>query len=65
MARETAEQRKGLIFDEDLRDLTCDLADMLRELDNPASAEHHLRAEVARRDQSCISSRADLSWNYL
>jgi tetratricopeptide (TPR) repeat protein len=55
-ARKTAEQRKDLIFDEDLRDLTCDLADTLRELDDPASAEHHLRAEIERRDWNCTSS---------
>ncbi|KAI5455731.1 hypothetical protein BGZ63DRAFT_368306 [Mariannaea sp. PMI_226] len=55
-ARTTAEQPKDLIFDEDFRDLTCDLADTLRELDDPASAEHHLRAEIARRDQYGASS---------
>lgn len=44
------EQRKDLTFDEDLRDLTCDLADTLRELDEPLSAEHYLRMEIARRD---------------
>lgn len=59
-ARTTAEQRKDLFFDEDLRDLTCDLADTLRELDDPASAEHHLRAEITRRDQNCISSGKSL-----
>lgn len=54
-ARKTAEQRKALSFDEDLRDLTCDLADTLRELDDPASAERYLHAELARRDQNCTS----------
>ena len=54
-ARKTVEQRKDLIFDEDLRDLICDLADTLRELDDPATAEHHLRAEIERRDKHCIS----------
>ncbi|KND92895.1 hypothetical protein TOPH_02403 [Tolypocladium ophioglossoides CBS 100239] len=56
IARKTTEKRKDLIFDEDLRDVTCDLADTLRELDDPTSAEHDLRTEIARRDQSCISS---------
>lgn len=55
-ARKATEQRKGLIFDEDLRDLTCDLADTLRELDQPVSAEHYLRAEISRRKHNCISS---------
>jgi hypothetical protein len=59
-ARTTAERRKDLIFDEDLLDLTCDLADTLRELDDPTSAEHHLRAEITRRDQNCISSGKSL-----
>jgi len=55
-SRKAAEQRKDLTFDEDLRDLTCDLADTLRELDEPVSAEHHLRAEIARRDPNCSLS---------
>ncbi|RDA90092.1 hypothetical protein CP533_2944 [Ophiocordyceps camponoti-saundersi (nom. inval.)] len=56
MARKITEQCKDLIFDEDLRNITCDLADTLRELDDPVSAEHHLRTELARRYQSCNSS---------
>ncbi|KAK0628691.1 hypothetical protein B0T17DRAFT_588740 [Bombardia bombarda] len=55
-SRKTAAEHKDLIFDKDLRDLTCDLADTLRELGDLASAEHHLRVEIARRDQHCISS---------
>jgi tetratricopeptide (TPR) repeat protein len=51
-----AEERGSLSFDEDLRDLTCDLADTLRELDDPISAEHHLRAEITRQDQSSVCS---------
>jgi hypothetical protein len=43
-----ADQHRDLNFDDDLRDLTCDLSDTPRELDDPASAEHHLRIE--RRD---------------
>ncbi|KAH6973893.1 hypothetical protein BKA56DRAFT_108563 [Ilyonectria sp. MPI-CAGE-AT-0026] len=52
-AQKTVAQCQGLIFDEDLRDLTCDHADTLRELDDPESAENQLRTEIARRDQSC------------
>lgn len=55
-ARKTAGQCKDLVFDEDLRDFTCDLADTLRELDDPVSAEHHLRAEILRRDPNSASS---------
>ena len=55
-ARKTAERCGDLIFDEDLRDLTCDLADTLRELDNLVPAEQHLRAEIGRRDQICTTS---------
>lgn len=57
-ARTTVSQCRGLVFDEDLRDFTCDLADTLRELEDPASAEHHLRAEISRRDHNRISSPA-------
>lgn len=59
-ARKTAGHCKDLIFDEDLRDLTCDHADTLRELDDPQAAEHHLRTEIMRRDQSDISSGKSL-----
>jgi tetratricopeptide (TPR) repeat protein len=48
-AHNLSRQVHGLNFDEDLRDLICDLADTLRELDDPVSAEHHLRAEIAQR----------------
>lgn len=51
-AQKKTGQYTGLIFDEDLRDLTCDLADTLRELDDPVSAEGHLRAEIERRGLS-------------
>jgi hypothetical protein len=47
---------RSLSFDEDLRDLACDLADTLRELDDPIAAEHHLRAEITRRDRSSACS---------
>lgn len=55
-SRKTAEERRVLTSEEDLCDLTCDLADTLRELDNPATAERHLRAEITRRDRNCICS---------
>jgi tetratricopeptide (TPR) repeat protein len=55
-SRDKAEERGSLSFDEDLRDLTCDLADTLRELDDPIAAEHHLRAEITRRDRSSACS---------
>lgn len=41
-------------FDDDLRDLTCELADALLELDDAKAAENHLQAEITRRNQSCI-----------
>jgi hypothetical protein len=49
------EERKVLIFDEDLRELTCKIADMMRELHDLASAKRYLRAKITRREQSCIS----------
>ncbi|EEY21305.1 conserved hypothetical protein [Verticillium alfalfae VaMs.102] len=55
-AQTTIGQCKDLIFDEDLRDLTCDQADTLRELGDLTSAEYLLRAEITRRDQSSMSS---------
>lgn len=51
-AQSKAEETGSLSFNEDLRDLTCDLADTLRELDDPITAEHHLRAEITRRSQN-------------
>lgn len=56
-ARQKVEEQQDLIFDEDLRDLTCDLADTLRELDQPAIGERHLRTEIARQDQEHASTR--------
>lgn len=52
-----AKQLHNLSFDEDLRDLTCELADTLRELDQPQAAERHLREEIARRDR-CLEGTA-------
>lgn len=51
-SRNIASKRKDLIFDEELGDLACDLADTLRELDDPTSAEQHIRAEIMRRGQN-------------
>ncbi|KAF4417385.1 hypothetical protein FACUT_12261 [Fusarium acutatum] len=59
-ARITAAQENDLTFYEDFRDLTCDLADTLRELDEPASGERRLRTEITRRDQSGISTGKSL-----
>lgn len=59
-ARGTAENCKDLLFDEDLCDLACEHADTLRELDSPGAAEHHLRAEIARRDQNGLSGKSRL-----
>lgn len=52
IARKTTERHGAAFFDEDLRDLTCELSDTLRELDDPVSAERHIRTELARRQQS-------------
>lgn len=46
-----AQQLRGLTFDDDRRDLTCEIADTLRELDKLHSAEQYLRMEFARRGQ--------------
>ncbi|GKU08176.1 unnamed protein product [Fusarium langsethiae] len=53
-AQEVVRRHKDLSFDEDLRDLTCDQADTLRELDEPEPAERLLREEIDRRDRDCI-----------
>lgn len=55
-SQDQAEKIASLFFDEDLRDLTCDLADTFRELDDPISAEHHLRVEITRREQNFACS---------
>lgn len=49
-AQITIGQYKDLIFDEDLRNLICDYADTLRELDDITSAERLLRAQIRPRD---------------
>ncbi|KAK7716662.1 hypothetical protein SLS63_011087 [Diaporthe eres] len=46
-----AEHLQDLSFDEDRRDLICELADTLRELDKPEAAEVYLRQEFARREE--------------
>ncbi|KAK7894617.1 hypothetical protein LTR67_006379 [Exophiala xenobiotica] len=48
-SRKIMERCRILTFNEDLRDLSCDLADTLRELDESVSAERYLRAEIARQ----------------
>ncbi|KAF5619782.1 hypothetical protein F52700_11610 [Fusarium sp. NRRL 52700] len=53
-------RENDLTFYEDFRDLICDLADTLRELNEPASAERLLRTEITRRDQSGISTGKSL-----
>ena len=40
-----------MMKDEYLRDLICDLADTLREMNDPASAEYHLCAQITRQAQ--------------
>lgn len=45
------EQNKNHAYDEDLRDLTCELSETLLELNNPMSAKRYLRLEMARRLQ--------------
>lgn len=58
-ARETAErQQKDLSFDEDLPVFACELADALRELDDPKSAETHLRTEIARLETEGVLSKS-------
>ncbi|KAG5743179.1 hypothetical protein H9Q70_014112 [Fusarium xylarioides] len=59
-AQTTAAQENDLTFYEDFRGLTCDLADTLRELNEPTSSERHLRTEITRRDQSDISTGKSL-----
>ncbi|KAL2291377.1 hypothetical protein FJTKL_13972 [Diaporthe vaccinii] len=46
-----AEHLQDLSFDEDRRDLICEMADTLRELDKPEAAEAYLRKEFARRGE--------------
>lgn len=50
-SHDLAEQPRGLSFDGDRRDLICEMADTLRELDQPQAAELYLRREFARRGQ--------------
>lgn len=57
-ARNLAEQRQDLSFDEDYRDLICELADTLRELDEPVLAEGHLRAQIMQQ------AHTGITWSY-
>lgn len=54
-ALKTAEADESIIFSEDRRDLVCDLADTMRELADFTSADHLLRAQIARRDSDSSS----------
>lgn len=51
----------GVLFTEDLRDLVCDHADALRELDRPAEAERLLRTEIGRQARVSGASLLELS----
>ena len=48
LERHSAGSCEGLAFNEDLPDLVCELADTLRELEEPLRAEQLLRNELAR-----------------
>lgn len=48
LERHAIGQHRDLIFDEDLPDLICELADVFRELDNSSDAERVLRTQLAR-----------------
>lgn len=50
-SHDLVEQLQALSFDEDRRDLTCEIADTLRELDKPETAELYLRREFSRRGE--------------
>ncbi|KKY33913.1 putative and nb-arc domain [Diaporthe ampelina] len=50
-SQDLAEQLRDLTFNDDRRDLTCEMADTLRELDKPEAAEVYLRREFARRGE--------------
>lgn len=60
-AMELTKHRDASFFDEDLRDLICDLADTLRELNDPFAAEDHLRNELKRRQRSCSPATGQAS----
>ncbi|CAJ2503756.1 Uu.00g111500.m01.CDS01 [Anthostomella pinea] len=51
-ARQSIEQHKDLIFAGDLRDLVYDFADVVRDLDEPVSAEQYLRKETGWQDSN-------------
>ena len=50
-AAAAGQQRRGLVFDQDAGVLACQLAKTLLELDDPVSAELHLRAEISQQAQ--------------
>lgn len=51
-----AQKSKNLAFDEDIPNLTCELAETFLELSDPVSAEYYLRREIERRAKACHSS---------
>uniref|UniRef100_A0A8H7TVD7 Uncharacterized protein n=1 Tax=Bionectria ochroleuca TaxID=29856 RepID=A0A8H7TVD7_BIOOC len=55
-AHELLDASDEISFDEDLRDLFCELADTLRELDNLQLAETYLQSEIARRTDNQITA---------
>ncbi|CAI6085612.1 unnamed protein product, partial [Clonostachys chloroleuca] len=57
-AHELLDASDEIAFDEELRNLFCELADTLRELDNPQLAETYLRSEIARRTDIGITAGA-------
>ncbi|CAH0034396.1 unnamed protein product [Clonostachys rhizophaga] len=57
-AHELLDASDEIAFDEELRDLFCELADTLRELDNPQLAETYLQSEIARRTVIGITASA-------
>ncbi|OJD25635.1 hypothetical protein ACJ73_02988 [Blastomyces percursus] len=50
-SKNLADRCHNLDFDEDRCDLTCNLADTLRELERPVDAEYCLRAEITRQNR--------------
>ncbi|EGE00904.1 hypothetical protein TESG_08186 [Trichophyton tonsurans CBS 112818] len=53
MSKNLANLQPNLFFDEDRCDLASNLGDALLELERFADAEHHLRTEIASRDEAC------------
>lgn len=60
LEKHLAGSREGLVFNEDLPDLICELADSLREIEEPLRAEQLLRDELARGSLEHRSSSKSL-----